>query len=833
MIRITFLLLAILISGITRSMAQQTWPVKFTTSAGEIITVYEPQPEQLGSASLKGRAAISVKTSESAEPLFGAFSFTSSINSSGDNILLQTVEVTGAKIPGITKDAEIEKYESLVSRKLTGLQLTYSKKELGEAIRKEGGSDDSGFENTPPAIIYATRPTTLIVLDGSPELLQDDDLGADKVVNSPYLIFREGNLWNLYVGGNWYRSQNILNGWTANKNLSAKLRAVDKEIKKQEAENSDDKSKKEKPTVTEILVVTTPTEIIQTNGEANYKSLANTSLLYAANSTNEIFKDLTTQKTFVLLAGRWYSSPSINGPWEYIASDMLPADFRKIPEGSDKDAVLANVAGTDEAEDALLEAGVPQTAKVDRQTATIRVEYDGQPQFAPVAGTYLQLAENANVTVMIDPAGRYFALENGVWFIGSSPTGPWAVANERPRDIENVPPSSPAYNARFVYIYDQSPRYVYVGYTSGYTGGYVYRRTIVYGTGFRYRPWFRRYYYARPVTWGYGFVYNPWHGWSMNPGYNFGYLFIGYHTIGRPGWGGWFGPPMYRPPYRPPYWQGGYYGSNRRPGPQVQTGRPGAGNRPGNGWSNNPNVYVHHKGVVTKDIDRRPVTRPERPGNKLPGENATTRPGIGTDRPGGTRPGITRPGSDRPGTTKPVGERPGTTRPVTERPGTTRPVIERPGTTRPGTTRPVTERPATTRPITERPGTTRPVTERPGTTRPITERPGTTRPVNERPGTTRPVIEKPGTTKPETTRPVRERPGTTRPGAERPAPTSPVIERPGTGRPAGTKPAAVPPGMTRPERINSLSERSPIQRPAAGQPGTAGQENRRPAANRP
>lgn len=205
---------------------------------------------------------------------------------------------------------------------------------------------------------------------------------------------------------------------------------------------------------------------------------------------------------------------------------------------------------------------------------------------------------------MIDPAGKYFALGNGVWFASNGQGGPWSVANARPTDVENIPASSQAYNTKYVYIYDQTPDYVYTGYTSGYMGGYIYRRTVVYGTGFRYRPWFRRIYYARPVTWGYGFIYNPWNGWNMNWGFNYGYLFVGFH-FGRPGWGGgWFVPPMYRPPYRPPYWSGGYYGQNSRRRPPIGNNRPGNGGRPGSGWSNNTNLYNKHKGVITKDIDR-------------------------------------------------------------------------------------------------------------------------------------------------------------------------------------------------------------------------------------
>ena len=83
--------------------------------------------------------------------------------------------------------------------------------------------------------------------------------------------------------------------------------------------------------------------------------------------------DVNSQQYYVLLSGRWYRSSSLKGQWQFIPADKLPADFAKIPAGSPKDNVLASVAGTDEANEAVMDAAIPQTAKVDRKTATANV----------------------------------------------------------------------------------------------------------------------------------------------------------------------------------------------------------------------------------------------------------------------------------------------------------------------------------------------------------------------------------------------------------------------------------------------------------------------------
>jgi hypothetical protein len=275
-----------------------------------------------------------------------------------------------------------------------------------------------------------------------------------------------------------------------------------------------------------------------------------------------------------------------------------------------------------------------------------------------------------------------------------------------------------------------------MGYTPGYLGSYISGPTVVYGTGWYYRPWYRRYYYPRPVTWGFGFCYNPWTGWNMGFGmvFNFGWYHVGPRY---PYYGGWFGGPNYwRPPYRPWGWNGGYYG---RRGAPIRTTRPNVRvNRPRNmyaapartnyaavnrGHSNN----IYNRAAGIRD------TRDVRPGIVRPGNNV--RPGTPGNDTRPVRPGVpgnnvrpTNPGTTpvRPGTpgndTRPTN--PGTTPTRPGNPGNdTRPV--RPGVpgndTRPGTpgndTRPTN--PGTTPVRPGVPGTTptRPVnpTPRPGT----------------------------------------------------------------------------------------------------------------------
>jgi hypothetical protein len=209
----------------------------------------------------------------------------------------------------------------------------------------------------------------------------------------------------------------------------------------------------------------------------------------------------------------------------------LPPDFAKIPENHPKGAVLASVAGTEQAKEAEIDSQIPQTATVDREMAKPEIKYDGEPQFKPVEGTPLQYAPNtATPVVQINPQS-YYAVQNGVWFESNSPQGPWVVATKVPPVIYTIPPSSPIYPATYVYVYGSTPRYVYTGYLPGYMGSYVDADgVVVFGTGYYYHPWIGSVWFGAPVTfgfgvgWGWGFGF----GWGFHPGYWGGY---------RPWWG--------------------------------------------------------------------------------------------------------------------------------------------------------------------------------------------------------------------------------------------------------------------------------------------------------
>ncbi|HSF52925.1 MAG TPA: hypothetical protein VLA71_04205 [Algoriphagus sp.] len=600
--------LTILLLATTLNFAQVGWPKDIFAKNGAKITVYQPQPESMTGNQIVGRSAFSVEETPGSELIFGVFWYTSTMLTDRDThiLTLESIKITDVKLPGVEDETKITKLKGLLETEIPLWGLESTLEEIKATIELDQIDTSEGLNNEAPKIFYAEEPTLLLLFDGEPKIEQDKDLKMDRVINTAFLILRatEDKKYYLYAGQGWYSSTSVGEGYALTSSLPKSIKTVDQEIKKQQTEKPNTKAKAPK----KVISSTTPAEIIQSDGKADFKNIEGTGLLYMSNSDNNIFRYIEDQKYYLLLSGRWYASGKLEGPWDYIAAEKLPTEFSKIPEDSEKGIVLASVPGTQASLDAIHDAQVPQTAKVDRAKATLEVTYDGEPKFEPIEGTSLDLAMNTKTTVL-KSGNKFYAVDNGIWFVASNAKGPWKASDERPKDVEDIPATSPAYNVKYVYVYESTPEVIYVGYTPGYMGSYVYGPTVVYGTGYYYNPWYGPYYYPRPVTYGFSMHYNPWTGWSM--GFSMSY---GFFTFGIYGGGGYWGPGAYRPPY-----YGGGYGNNVF----INNGDINI--------DRSNNIYNNRDHVSTRDVqrgDRRGNTASTRPST---GQRPSTQPGVSTN----------------------------------------------------------------------------------------------------------------------------------------------------------------------------------------------------------
>lgn len=639
-------LLAPLAAALPARAGDPGWPRQIDVPKGTVL-VYEPQVESMKGDRLDVRAAISIAEKGKEEPVFGAIWATARVRTdrNAGTASFVSAKVNRVRFPEITPERERELaglVEEQVGRWNIVLSLDRLTALLATAEREQKTADQLSAE--PPRILVENELAVLVLIDGEPRLQKVEGSSLEHVVNTPFgiLFDPKGRTYYVSNGDVWYRSSAATGPYAVTTRVPAEVAKVAEAARKAQRETEKEEGIAERPRTDrppKLVVVTEPAELIAFDGEPAWVPVPGLSdLLYASNTESNVLKDLVSQDAFVLLSGRWFRSRSLSGPWAFVEADRLPESFARIPEGSPAADVLPFVAGTKLAEDARLDAEIPQTTAVKRAGTTVDVRYDGEPQFEQIEGAPLRRAANAS-TVVLSSGTRYYACDQGVWFEASSPEGPWSVATERPAGVDAIPPSSPAYNAKYVYVYDVTPEVVYVGYTPGYVGTYVWGPTVVYGTGYHYRPWYRRSYYPWPSTWGFSVRYNPWTGWSFGFGFSSGFFSFGTGWraggwYGPPGhWhgGGWFGPCGWRPPiWGPGYRPGRPYNSITINVHNNHYGRPGSsrpgGTRPGGWQPPRPpsNLYARPSSRERIAADYRPAPRPSgtreaRPGSGRPG----------------------------------------------------------------------------------------------------------------------------------------------------------------------------------------------------------------------
>jgi hypothetical protein len=108
----------------------------------------------------------------------------------------------------------------------------------------------------------------------------------------------------------------------------------------------------------------------------------------------------------------------------------------------------------------------------------------------------------------------YYMCFQGVWFVSKGAQGPWEVTGTVPKEIYEIPPSSPAYNVTNVTIIEDDDDEVVFATAAAYTGMMVAWGCAVWGTGYYYPPyvWHGGYYpiyHPYYPTSGFHASYNP------------------------------------------------------------------------------------------------------------------------------------------------------------------------------------------------------------------------------------------------------------------------------------------------------------------------------------
>lgn len=526
------------------------WYPRTVTSDRGTAVIHAPQIDAWKDfETISAWTAFSVSRAGSDDTHHGSISFDAQTDTDlrTREVLLHDFTIKELNISGLDEDSEEIRLirEAFTSRSRTvPLDLVLEYLPDGMQI-----ASSEGLSIEPPLILASTEPALLLSVDGEPVFVPVDEGDVQFVINTNWDVLRVGDEGPLYFcsQGNWLTAEAIDGSWEWAQSLPEQFGAVPDSSNWENVRAClpDDLANIVAPAQDAPLVfyASEAAELILLDGPAAWQPIGENGLSYASNTRHELFR--ADNRLYFLASGRWFQALELRGPWTMTAE--LPASFQDIPPESGDDPhpksyVRKSIPGTREAWEAALVATIPRKAEIVKGSEAaldLGVNYAGEPVFAPIETTDIELAVNTTFQ-LLRYEGVYYLCHNATWLVSDSAHGPWKFAEAIPEQFAAIPPSSPAYNTTFVKIDGSDEETVDYSYTSGYEGAYVSESTVVYGTGYPspaftftmmygyYDGWFGYPYYPWPPTYGFGSWYDPDTG-------RYGEAIVGYGPYGAAG----------------------------------------------------------------------------------------------------------------------------------------------------------------------------------------------------------------------------------------------------------------------------------------------------------
>lgn len=531
--------------------ASVSWPLMFN-NGGNQYTIFEPQCDSWNGHELTARSAVGIRSPGQPESVYGEISFRAItlVDKTRGSAKLANLSILSGDFPTAHAKTYLAILREQFPKRAQPIPLEHLESSLAPV---ETRPQPEALNNNPPKIIIATRPAILVYVDGPPVWRPVLGTKLMRVLNTRMLLLKDpSGTCYLHLLDGYLQAASLHGRWAVASHPPAGADIAEKVVSDTgqtdllagEPDPVTGKAPSLSTSATpDVFVATTPSELITFNGEPQFAPIPGTELLYASNTSANVFKLLSDQQNYLLISGRWYRALSLNGPWQFVPGNELPGDFANIPDDSPKENVKASVPETRQAEEALIANSIPQSTAVARDTRMFDPHIDGAPQLAPIEDTLLHYVANSSTPIIEVNSESWYACQNGEWFTATSVNGPWTVAAYIPPAIYSIPVTSPLHYLTYVRIYGSSNDVVYEGYTPGYFGTEVADDgVVVYGTGYDYPCWVGGCWYAGPMTWGWGYdcCWNPWWGWGFDCGFGWGCWGFGWCDFFPPWpcWGG-------------------------------------------------------------------------------------------------------------------------------------------------------------------------------------------------------------------------------------------------------------------------------------------------------
>src|SRR5262249_15269077 len=365
------------------------WP-KTAKHDGATYTVFQPQLDSWDGFTMAAHAAVSVQPVGSQAPVFGAVTFTAKTKV---DRLARTVYLTGLTVqrtsfPSAASSAATyqQAFQALFVKGPVTISLDRIEAALA-ALNAPTQAKSVPVRNPVPQLVVSSRRAVTATIDGDPAWRRVAGESYERVLNTRPLLLRDSTgmlYFHLFDG--FLKAPGLAGPWATVPAVPPGVAKTAVDLGKSGAvdlmEGPPDEKTGRKPSLAagapRVIVATKPTELIVTDGSPQGVSLEGPGAPpYVVNTDGHVFMDMNTQRVYLLVSGRWFTAPGLSGPWAYVAAKDLPPVFAEIPDGSPQENVKASLPGTKQAKEAIIATQIPQTAEVDRATASLALELPG------------------------------------------------------------------------------------------------------------------------------------------------------------------------------------------------------------------------------------------------------------------------------------------------------------------------------------------------------------------------------------------------------------------------------------------------------------------------
>ncbi len=502
--------------------ADTGWPRNVTLKSGTVVW-YQPQVESwIDQKNIVGWSAVAYTRTGVKEPALGTIKIEGPTHVAvDDRVVTLDLRITQYNFPSLPPDQVKELVADVQALPVNQRVLDLDRLLAYVAASPLQVKNVDNIKADPPKVFSSTTPAILLNLDGETVWSPIKDVDLRYVVNTNWDVLEHTPTKMLYLRYNrsWLQAKTIEGPWTPAGKLPESFSKLPPDENWKDVKAAIPGDKLSDKAVPRVFVSTDPAELIAVQGPPSYLKVEGaTTLLWVNNTESDLFRMGQTGDFYFLVAGRWFKSASLDGPWTF-ATPSLPEDFKRIPVEHPRSRVLASIPGTPQATEAVLLAMVPRTARVNKKELKAPdVAYQGEPQFQPVQGSQgVERAVNTDKDI-VKYGDLYYLCFQGVWFMSRSANGPWEVASTIPAQIYTIPASSPSHHVTYVTIQeDNDDEWVTFAYVAAYTGVMIGFGCAMWGSGYYYPPYvgyggFYPAYYPYAHTYGMGAWYNPYSG---------------------------------------------------------------------------------------------------------------------------------------------------------------------------------------------------------------------------------------------------------------------------------------------------------------------------------